>query len=76
MLAALADAAATNAASELARIRESIDMVVFDLDDTLVPVLPQLTAATVALKQFMQVKMPRSSAVLDVRLKELMKRYE
>lgn len=47
-------------------------MVVFDLDDTLVPVNLQLAKATIAAKVFMDEHMPKTSALIDVNLRKEM----
>ena len=57
-----------------ASVRGAIDMVVFDLDDTLVPVLAQLTKATNALKEFLVEHMPRTAEVAEEALRPAMKR--
>lgn len=46
------------------RIREAFDVVLFDLDDTLVPVLPPLQAAAAALSSFLQRRFPKVHATL------------
>jgi len=43
-------------------IRSRVDLVLFDLDDTLVPVMNQITAAMEALKVYMGEHMPLSAA--------------
>lgn len=51
-------------------------MVLFDIDDTIVPVMSPIKAATVALVQFMEVSMPRSvESVKAGRLGDIMKRF-
>lgn len=54
-------------------VRCAIDMVVFDLDDTLVPVLTQLNSATTAMLNFLQEKMPQTAAVVNEKLRHTMK---
>lgn len=46
------------------RIRASFDLVLFDLDDTLVPVLPPLQAAAAVLASNLQASLPRTHALL------------
>jgi dephospho-CoA kinase len=55
-------------------VRSVIDMVVFDLDDTLVPVASQLQRATAAMKAFMADHMPQTLRVVDSQLRHAMKR--
>jgi len=55
-------------------VRGAIDMVVFDLDDTLVPVMAQLTEATTALREHLAEHMPRTAAVAEEALRPAMKR--
>ncbi len=55
-------------------MRGAIDMVVFDLDDTLVPVLTQLNSATCAMREFLQEKMPHTAAVVEDKLRFAMKK--
>jgi dephospho-CoA kinase len=55
-------------------VRSAIDMVVFDLDDTLVPVASQLQRATAAMKAFMADHMPQTLRVVDSQLRHIMKR--
>lgn len=55
-------------------MRSAIDMVVFDLDDTLVPVLTQLNSATCAMQDFLRTKMPQTAAAVEGKLRFAMKR--
>jgi predicted HAD superfamily phosphohydrolase YqeG len=55
-------------------VRSAIDMVVFDLDDTLVPVTSQLKRATEAMKAHMAEHMPQTLRVVDSQLRHVMKR--
>lgn len=55
-------------------MRGAIDMVVFDLDDTLVPVMAQLTQATQALNDFLAEHMPHTAAAVEKTLRPAMKR--
>ena len=48
----------------VSRIKEAFDLVLLDLDDTLVPVLPPLTAAAQVLSTFLQSSLPRVHALL------------
>jgi len=51
-----------------------LDMIVFDLDDTLVPVTNQLLLAYQQLSDHMTITMPQTSAVIKERLQEVMKK--
>eukprot|EP00600_Ochromonadales_sp_CCMP1393_P015050 CAMPEP_0174996254 /NCGR_PEP_ID=MMETSP0005-20121125/289_1 /TAXON_ID=420556 /ORGANISM="Ochromonas sp., Strain CCMP1393" /LENGTH=533 /DNA_ID=CAMNT_0016250635 /DNA_START=132 /DNA_END=1733 /DNA_ORIENTATION=+ len=54
-------------------LKQEIDLVLFDLDDTLVPVMNQILAAYAAIEQFMQINMPNTNAVAKEQLRPLMK---
>lgn len=58
------------------RVLENVDVALFDLDDTLVPVLAQLNKATSAAKAFMAVHMPQTNAVVEAKLRSTMKTYD
>ena len=47
-----------------ARIRAAFDLVLFDLDDTLVPVFPPLQSAATVLASHLQASLPRTHALL------------
>jgi len=51
-----------------------LDMIVFDLDDTLVPVTNQLLLAYQQLSDHMTITMPQTSMVIKERLQDVMKR--
>ena len=53
-------------------LRRMFDAVVFDLDDTLVPVAQQLAAAQAALLEFMDRRMPNSALMAKRAMKDLM----
>ena len=53
-------------------LRRKFDAVVFDLDDTLVPVAQQLAVAQAALLEFMDRRMPNSSLMAKRAMKDLM----
>ena len=50
-----------------------MDLVVFDLDDTIVPVGVQLESATTAMKEFMKINMSNTLLVADKSLRDAMK---
>lgn len=56
-------------------VRSSFDLVLFDLDDTLVPVTVHIKAAMDKLHAFMAEKMPQTNQAVDTRLKPLMLKY-
>lgn len=58
-------------------IRTAIDMIVFDLDDTLSPVAAQINNALQAMDEFMNGTMPKTRTALMNKhnLKSIMKRY-
>lgn len=47
-------------------------MVVFDLDDTLVPTMKQISIAIKALRDYMAKRMPESNKVSSTEMRELM----
>jgi dephospho-CoA kinase len=53
-------------------VRKMFDMFLFDLDDTLVPVLGQLQAAQAALFEFMETNMPNSLLIVKTSMKQLL----
>jgi FMN phosphatase YigB (HAD superfamily) len=55
-------------------VREHFDMVIFDLDDTLCPIGPQLTPAFEKLSAVVKEKMPLSAAAIAASLREAMQR--
>lgn len=55
-------------------VRSAFDLVLFDLDDTLVPVAVHIKAATDKLHAFMAENMPLTNQAVDTRLKPLMQR--
>jgi malate synthase len=57
------------------QVRDAVDFVLFDLDDTLAPVLAQLMKATNAMKALMSERMPQTCALVDSNLRSLMKGY-
>ena len=57
-----------------AEVRKHVDLVLFDLDNTLVPVVLQLSAAMAVLQEYMSRRMPQTSAVLLARTHQAMKR--
>jgi len=58
--------------SKIHPLRKMFDMFLFDLDDTLVPVLVQLQAAQMALFEFMEIHMPNSFLILKSSMKQLL----
>jgi FMN phosphatase YigB (HAD superfamily) len=54
-------------------IRAHIDMAVFDLDDTLVPVLAQLSSASRAMKAYMDEHMPLTAACYEEKARPIAK---
>lgn len=53
-------------------VREQYDVFLFDLDDTLVPMMPQISRALHSLQQFASTAMPSTAQDMAVRLREEM----
>jgi FMN phosphatase YigB (HAD superfamily) len=53
-------------------LRQHFDLFLFDLDDTLVPVAGQLSAAQAALFEYMEAEMPNSVLVIKNSMRDLL----
>jgi hypothetical protein len=54
-------------------LADLFDVVVFDLDDTLVPIMSQLTPARQKTLEFMETHMPLSCKAVEERMTDVMK---